>query len=335
MDGMKRMLARWAEERRLAADGRKMGSRAWADKLHGWFDDVSIFQVLPGGRMLLKELGVEVPGSAAEWMVARNHAYPVCRQLLRGGGRFVEEGDGFFLEWDKWPVPVRFRLEADTWALLRDIALLDGYRFTPPADGEGTLVFDIGMNVGFASLALAAMCPGAEVYGFEPFPKTFERARRNFQDNPDLARRIHPLCVALSDHEGEEEWNFDAADAAMSSQFADPIFGGKKDGVKVRLESAAAAMGAIADRHPGWPCIVKMDCEGGEYAIFEDWAASGLDRRIDLVMMEYHEIAGHTLHDVERWFREHGFCALGRPLAEKRTVGMLVAMPWRGRRGAS
>lgn len=69
----------------------------------------------------------------------------------------------------------------------------------------------------------------------------------------------------------------------------------------------------LAASHPDCPCVVKMDCEGGEYTILKEWETSGMARRIDLLLMEYHEIAGHTVDEIDAWCRRNGFAAVRRP----------------------
>jgi FkbM family methyltransferase len=61
-------------------------------------------------------------------------------------------------------------------------------------------IIDIGANCGWYSLALAKHCPGAQVYAFEPIPRTYEILQRNITRNK--FNNIFSYKIALSNTEG-------------------------------------------------------------------------------------------------------------------------------------
>jgi FkbM family methyltransferase len=63
---------------------------------------------------------------------------------------------------------------------------------------QGSVVLDVGANIGYYSLLFAKW--RAVVHAFEPFPETAHKLRRNLELNPAL--RVTMWEVALSDHEG-------------------------------------------------------------------------------------------------------------------------------------
>ncbi|MGA7410027.1 MAG: hypothetical protein WBW33_06040, partial [Bryobacteraceae bacterium] len=72
--------------------------------------------------------------------------------------------------------------------ILREI-LCDGvYNFGTAMDN--VVVWDIGMNAGFASLYFATRPYVRGVVAFEPFRPTFDAALRNFELNPELRSKI-------------------------------------------------------------------------------------------------------------------------------------------------
>ena len=294
--------------RRLAKDAAIMGSVEWAERLNGWFDDVRQFRVVRGGGnriVQLLKLGLDLPEYVAKWVLGRNRNYPMMCELAANGATFEMEGERLVGEWKG----TKFGLEPDTLLIFWELVVEQAYRWTD--FGQETLVFDIGANVGFVSLGFATLHPATHIYGFEAFGKTFSRAVANFGENPQFREKIHIACQALSDHNAQEEWTLDVNDAACSGQFGDFVGEGRKE--RVEVVRASEAMKPILDAHAGWPCVVKMDCEGGEYAILKDWESSGLAKRIDLVLMEYHEIAGHTVEEIEAWCRRNGYAAVRRP----------------------
>ena len=80
--------------------------------------------------------------------------------------------------------------------------------------------------------------------------------------------------------------------------------------------------------------VVKMDCEGGEYAIFSDWGKTGFINKIDLLVMEYHEVGGHSRSELEQWLADNNFIAVIQPhIIDGRQCswGSIVAAPIRSR----
>lgn len=291
--------------RRLRKDAAIIGSAEWAERLGGWFDDVSQFRAMGGGGMRLEKLNLELPGEIAAWVLGRNQNYTMMCELAANGAAFEMSGGRL---WGQWK-GTRFILEPDTLFIFWELAVERAYRWSD--FGRETLVFDIGTNVGFVSLGFATLHPRAHIFGFEAFGATHARAAANLAANPQFTDRVRFECVALSDHNGIEEWTLDVNDAACSGQFGDFVGEGRTE--KVEIRRASEAMGPILDAHRGWPCVLKMDCEGGEYAILKDWETSNMAGRIDLVLMEYHEIAGHKATEIESWCNRNGFACVWRP----------------------
>lgn len=67
----------------------------------------------------------------------------------------------------------------------------------------GTLVIDVGANIGFFSLAMMP-ARDVDVLAFEPDPRNCAQLKRLSSD-PKTAGRIHTVAAALSDHTGSAE----------------------------------------------------------------------------------------------------------------------------------
>lgn len=286
-----------------------LGSAFWAERLGGIFNDLSQFRISQNneGRRTIQLLrfDIELPEELAAWVLERNGNYAKMCACAEQGAAFAMEGGELIGMWKG----AKFRLEPDTLLIFWELVATQSYRW---ADfGRQTLVFDIGANVGFASLAFAACHPEAHMYGFEAFGKTHARAMENLEENPQFRERIHLYCQALSDHSGTEIWNL-GDNAGGSGKYLPE---GLSTSVEVRRASETLA--PIADAHLGWPCVVKMDCEGGEYAILDDWENSGFYKRIDLMVMEYHEIGGHKVEEIEDWSRRNGFMCVCKPQIDR------------------
>lgn len=316
---------RYRRKARLGRDAGIIGNVEWAEYFNGWFDDVSQFSAESSGHIRLNKLGIAIPREIALWLLGRNPNYGYCLDLAAQGVVFSVEPSGLAATYNG----VRFVVEQDTLFILWELVVQNAYRWAPLA--EPSLIFDIGMNVGFSSLIFALRDPAAQVVGFEPFRNTYERLTRNLALNPHLAARISAQNIGLSDHDAEETWNLCSDNSALSSQFPDEWiareiadtaaiaqqyaeqWSAHQIPVQVNLRSASAAMLPVLNAQPHRKCIVKMDCEGSEYAIFDDWAKSGIHSRIDLLIMEYHEQGEHRLAELEQWFQANGFMAVIQP----------------------
>lgn len=85
--------------------------------------------------------------------------------------------------------------------LIKEIFEEGAYNFHIPTKKD-IIVFDIGMNIGIASLFFAGRANVKKVYSFEPFAPTYEKAVRNFQMNSDeIKNKICPYQIALGNHE--------------------------------------------------------------------------------------------------------------------------------------
>ena len=66
-------------------------------------------------------------------------------------------------------------------------------------DVSGAVIWDIGAHVGYHSFGFAAL--GAQVTAFEPNPANVERFKLHMARNPQLAKRIDLLEIAISDRD--------------------------------------------------------------------------------------------------------------------------------------
>jgi FkbM family methyltransferase len=75
--------------------------------------------------------------------------------------------------------------------------LADIKGFQPGIGEEGTIIFDVGANVGNTVAGFAADFPAATIFAFEPASESFEQLKRL------ASEKIHPVQCALSDRVGE------------------------------------------------------------------------------------------------------------------------------------
>jgi FkbM family methyltransferase len=188
-------------------------------------------------------------------------------------------------------------------------------------------VIDVGMNVAFASLLFAASGATA-VRSFEPFPVTFERAMENLSLNPALAARIDARNIGLAARDGELLADFNPALRGSSGLFENVMSeeGASLQKVSIGIRDCVEQVRDFIDRPAGEHLVAKIDCEGAEYEILEEWEKAGILPCLDFVVMEWHRRAkrepveladrlqrcGFAVHCPDAFDREHGMMHAAR-----------------------
>jgi FkbM family methyltransferase len=159
----------------------------------------------------------------------------------------------------------------------------------------GDTVIDIGANVGFFSIQAASLVgPTGIVIALEPQPETYAQLLRNIaiSNMPNIRARQ----LAVTDHEGAGLLFF--GDTPGYSSLFPSVDDQPRDAhsQQVRTTTLAAIM---RDEGLDRCQYLKVDCEGGEYAICESLSAD-LARQIDQVTMEVHQVPGRHPSELER-----------------------------------
>lgn len=196
------------------------------------------------------------------------------------------------------------------------------YEFSMPC--EEAIVIDVGMNLGFTSLAFLREPWCKHVYGFEPSEKTFSRAQRNFALNPRFARRCTSMNFGLgADNEkvllhaaDGRSGNATIALADVSSQTFDDT------SEEVEIRRADVELEAVYSQiDPDIPVVLKMDCEGAESQIFSV-LSDDLISRLKVILLEWH--SRKILQEIQDRLSKNGFVSfVDEPAAD---VGILRAI---------
>ncbi|MCL2389474.1 MAG: FkbM family methyltransferase [Elusimicrobia bacterium] len=170
-----------------------------------------------------------------------------------------------------------------------------------------TIVIDIGYHIGSAALYFALNKNVEHIYSFEPFKENFAHAAYNLSLNPSLAKKITAYNYGLSD----KDETFDISYTASASDYATTCKDLEKDVLKacnavnpevlkskVVLKRADEEISRIINLHPNKKIILKANCEGAEYAIFDLLNQKGILKNIDIVMLEWHYKGPQKLLDI-------------------------------------
>jgi FkbM family methyltransferase len=164
----------------------------------------------------------------------------------------------------------------------------------------GATVVDIGANIGaFAVLAATVVGPSGRVVAFEPVSRTFDRLRENLALN--RLGNVEACRAAVDAEEGTLTIRVVGKSAYATAHGVGGTVGGREESAPcLTLERVFRDFGL--DRVD----LLKVDCEGSEYGIFEGLTPE-LAGRIGQIVMEVHPVAGKSPDRLHQTLRGLGF----------------------------
>jgi len=185
----------------------------------------------------------------------------------------------------------------DDYGLFVEV-LIDNVYMLPPQLTGSFVVFDVGMNRGFASLFFANHPDCKKVFGYELSNTVFERAVQNFALNKTLAEKILPYNFGLWNENGEIDickCEIDGYTGIASCIYEQEHLRTKLQTTKLKKISKAKVRKAsevfeplLAEINPSEMKVLKIDIEGAEYAVFEDLYQHNLLQEFDVIIGEAH-----------------------------------------------
>lgn len=156
----------------------------------------------------------------------------------------------------------------------------------------GWTVVDIGAGIG--EFTLLAACAGARVVAFEPSPTSFSLLRVNLDANG--AGHVMAVQAAITDKTGAARIDIDGNPLTARA--------GAGSGIEVRALSLQDALAEAGVAHID---MLKIDCEGGEYAILGP-ASPDLFAGVKRIVMEAHDLDGdHTMAHLVMLLEGYGY----------------------------
>jgi len=189
------------------------------------------------------------------------------RMLYNLGAEIVPSKSGTLV--NHWGVKFVVR-HAEDFQLIDEIFIGNAYNF---ASVPAVAVIDIGMNIGLASLYFASRASVKAVHSFEPYPAPFARAIENFDLNPELKKKVRPHNFGIGGKTETLDVLCNPAGTVAKSVRGDAE--GQTQRILVREAGDVFAEIIRQAESEGLAVVVKMDCEGSEFPIFENLAAHG------------------------------------------------------------
>jgi FkbM family methyltransferase len=168
--------------------------------------------------------------------------------------------------------------------------IMYGITYPPPSADSDFVLIDVGMNIGTASLFYAKYNNIKNVYSYELIKQTYQMALQNFKLNPKISYKIKAFPFGLSDK--NEVMQLEVTEAITSgiifrraSHETEPL----NIINDCEVKRASETLYDIISKHKGKEkLMMKIDCEGAEWLIFDDLAQSGLLSAFDVIVGEWH-----------------------------------------------
>jgi FkbM family methyltransferase len=204
-----------------------------------------------------------------------------------------------------------------------EVFVYNEYNFRSNRD---CIAVDIGMNVGLTSLYMANIPTVRDVYSFEPFKAPYQRALENLSLNPTLSSKIKPFNYGLG--ATDERLTILSHEDLTIGTSVKGLAGGTPEEIIIR--DASEEIGKIVDdaKRKNLDVVVKVDCEGSEFPIFDTLEKAGLVKEVMVFLIEWHKwwAADRTQVEIVSCLTKNDFIVVDRTIASDICAGQLYAV---------
>lgn len=172
-------------------------------------------------------------------------------------------------------------------------------RVKPILTQASSAVIDIGAHIGTFVLYARSLNARVPIYAFEPLEANYSLLKTHVREN-HLAE-VTTSQVAISGTPGEVRLSVSTNN--HNNALGDPLGDTKNGEQKVQ----ALTLDRIFSKYRINQCdLLKIDCEGAEYDIFEQTSPETFGR-IHAIVMEYHEHQGRSHKELVDLLSSQGF----------------------------
>ncbi len=213
----------------------------------------------------------------------------------------------------------QFQLDLSTEADISVAAEIFKYREYRIADEvikNAEVILDVGAHKGFFAAYCTALSPKAKIFCVEPESKNLIALKNNKKINK--LKNVTIIEGALSDRTGDGNL---AVTADSHNHYLTSVVDQKLAVQKIKTYSFSDL---IKEYKIKLVSLLKMDIEGGEYAVFEGLSAEYF-AQIKNIVMEYHNFIDKNYKKIEKQLRENGFGVQVFPSKFDKTMGFIFA----------
>ncbi len=165
----------------------------------------------------------------------------------------------------------------DVWSI-KETFIDDFYHFENSNKPDSGVIIDIGAGIGEFTIQAAKACPDCKVYGFEPFPESFEFLEKNAHLNS--LTNIYPIPAAVSSIQGTL-----ILDTSSGNPLQFRMQNGNSSDTPIQT---VLLMNFLKEHSINKVEIIKLDCEGGEFDILLPLSNEDISC-FKRIVMEYHD----------------------------------------------
>lgn len=225
--------------------------------------------------------------------------------------------EGILLEFDNLKIYVETFEEI---LIINEIFVKKDYNFFTD---EKVILIDIGANIGIASLFFSKINNVDKIYAFEPVEETYKQALLNFKLNEKILKISEFNNCGLGKSDRKEVFLFNRnvkGNTGVRGEMSSSFNASQVVEKEVLIKKASVEVERIVKENPSAKIVVKMDCEGAEYEIFEDLEESNCIKNISFFLLEWHDKGSHVLDVV---LEKNGFNYFSQNLSHN--AGMIYA----------
>lgn len=174
---------------------------------------------------------------------------------------------------------VKLRTASTDIQALANVWINEEYKKTGFEIKSDDTIIDVGAHVGLFALYASQYCKSGKIFCFEPIKNNFDLLSENMQIN----QLVNVKCThkAVHNRNGSIRMYLSETDDAAHSIF---------DNGNKYIDVNAITLSEIFNFHNIQTCnLLKMDCEGSEYQIFESTPDEDIGK-IQKICLEYHII---------------------------------------------
>ena len=231
---------------------------------------------------------------------------PTILRIFMNPGAAAKRSEETDIRLPKHGVSFKVRGAMDIWSVKE--TFLDRFyeRFGTPL-GAGWTVVDIGGGIGDFTTFAARAHASNTVFAFEPTPSSFKLLQENLNRNHASNASGYPLAIWSED---SSIWmDTTTGEPGQFISYDQASLGGdgpeNRNGmVCVDCISLSQAFKRLGIEHVD---LLKMDCEGAEYAILFNTPTEIL-KKVHRIVMEYHDDVTEYSHlDLARYLTDCGY----------------------------
>jgi FkbM family methyltransferase len=218
-----------------------------------------------------------------QWLTSSRYSSAIGWYITRGKARIALEN-------------------VDDFLTVYDVYASAHYDTLATAAEPGSVLWDIGANIGTTSLIFAQNPDISHIYAYEPMPHTFACAQRSLLANPELAAKISLEKIGVGESNSELAIRYTKKAKAAIGVSEIPsrlktlyrIKPQDMETITIQLADAAEVLQGIRARHPGARILLKLDAEGAEYGIINRLVETDAIREIAAAVVEWHFEPGES-----------------------------------------